>query len=336
MKRPAMLASALMAASLTLAAQTPQAPLGPPPERDPLNPAPARRARRGARALHRSWSFAARRSSTALGRRRAARSTSSSRTIGSRDPQRRDARLAARAEPSAARRRHEIDATGMYVMPGLVDLHVHAGGAPKNPDAEYPYKLWLAHGITTVAACRSTEHRSRSRRKSAARRTRSSRRASSSSNGRAPVGTRADRHAGSKHARGCSGRAEWRRRPEARRRASGDHGRAARRGEKVRARHDGASPADRRRADERARAAKLGLGTVTHFYGLFEAMYEEQLVQPWPVDMNYNDEQIASVRSRGCGTSSTARQREWNACLKRSEAGTTLDPTMTAYAAGRD
>ena len=36
---------------------------------------------------------------------------------------------------------HEIDATGMYVMPGFVDLHVHAGGAPKNPDAEYPYKL---------------------------------------------------------------------------------------------------------------------------------------------------------------------------------------------------
>ena len=32
---------------------------------------------------------------------------------------------------------HEIDATGMYVMPGFVDLHVHAGGAPKNADAEY-------------------------------------------------------------------------------------------------------------------------------------------------------------------------------------------------------
>ncbi|MCI0660848.1 MAG: amidohydrolase, partial [Acidobacteria bacterium] len=44
----------------------------------------------------------------------------------------------------------EIDATGMYVLPGLVDLHVHAGGRPKNSDAEYPYKLWLAHGMTTV------------------------------------------------------------------------------------------------------------------------------------------------------------------------------------------
>ena len=25
----------------------------------------------------------------------------------------------------------EIDATGKYVMPGLIDLHVHTGGAPK-------------------------------------------------------------------------------------------------------------------------------------------------------------------------------------------------------------
>src|SRR5688572_15549401 len=45
---------------------------------------------------------------------------------------------------------HEIDARGMYVMPGFVDLHVHAGGAPKNAEAEYAYKLWLAHGVTTV------------------------------------------------------------------------------------------------------------------------------------------------------------------------------------------
>ena len=44
----------------------------------------------------------------------------------------------------------ELDATGMYVMPGFIDLHVHAGGPPKNAEAEYAYKLWLAHGVTTV------------------------------------------------------------------------------------------------------------------------------------------------------------------------------------------
>jgi dihydroorotase-like cyclic amidohydrolase len=45
---------------------------------------------------------------------------------------------------------HEIDASGMYVMPGFIDNHVHTGGVPKAPEAEYAYKLWLAHGITTV------------------------------------------------------------------------------------------------------------------------------------------------------------------------------------------
>ena len=44
----------------------------------------------------------------------------------------------------------EIDATGMYLMPGFIDTHVHYGDAHKNPDAEYMNKLWLASGVTTV------------------------------------------------------------------------------------------------------------------------------------------------------------------------------------------
>ncbi|HET7219523.1 MAG TPA: hypothetical protein VFJ02_15815, partial [Vicinamibacterales bacterium] len=52
----------------------------------------------------------------------------------------------------------EIDANGMYVLPGFVSLHEHAGEAPKNPDAEYPYKLWLAHGVTTVRGVPLTNH----------------------------------------------------------------------------------------------------------------------------------------------------------------------------------
>ncbi|HEY7567803.1 MAG TPA: hypothetical protein VH762_09550, partial [Gemmatimonadaceae bacterium] len=42
----------------------------------------------------------------------------------------------------------EIDAHGMYVMPGFVDLHLHTGEVPKAPEAEYVYKLWMAHGVT--------------------------------------------------------------------------------------------------------------------------------------------------------------------------------------------
>ena len=38
-------------------------------------------------------------------------------------------------------------------------------------------------------------------------------------------------------------------------------------------------------------AAKMGLGTVTHFYGHFEPLMRDYRVQPWPEGMNYNDEQ---------------------------------------------
>ena len=45
---------------------------------------------------------------------------------------------------------YEIDAQGSYVMPGFVDMHVHAGSVQKAPETEYVYKLWLAHGVTSV------------------------------------------------------------------------------------------------------------------------------------------------------------------------------------------
>ncbi|MEO5762044.1 MAG: amidohydrolase, partial [Vicinamibacteria bacterium] len=52
----------------------------------------------------------------------------------------------------------EVDATGMYIMPGFVDLHVHGGAKPKNEEIEYAYKLWLAHGVTTVRGVPLTDH----------------------------------------------------------------------------------------------------------------------------------------------------------------------------------
>jgi hypothetical protein len=45
-----------------------------------------------------------------------------------------------------------IDAKGMTVMPGLVDMHAHIQftRAGKAMPKDYVYKLWLAHGITTI------------------------------------------------------------------------------------------------------------------------------------------------------------------------------------------
>jgi hypothetical protein len=85
-------------------------------------------------------------------------------------------------------------------------------------------------------------------------------------------------------------------------------------------------------------ATRLGLGTVTHFYGTFESLYDDSDVQPWPVDVNYNDEQhrfsqVAmqwdKIHPRGSA--------EWNAFLgELLERRVIFDPTMTAYLAGRD
>ena len=44
----------------------------------------------------------------------------------------------------------EIDCTGMYLLPGLIDMHGHIGGNSQGASPEYVFKLWLAHGITTI------------------------------------------------------------------------------------------------------------------------------------------------------------------------------------------
>lgn len=46
----------------------------------------------------------------------------------------------------------EIDASGMYVLPGFVNLHghIHDETTGQGVPADYIFRLWLAHGITTV------------------------------------------------------------------------------------------------------------------------------------------------------------------------------------------
>jgi len=49
------------------------------------------------------------------------------------------------ARPALEAGGQEIDVSGKYVLPGLVDLFIHL----REP-RDYPTKLWLGHGITTV------------------------------------------------------------------------------------------------------------------------------------------------------------------------------------------
>jgi hypothetical protein len=51
---------------------------------------------------------------------------------------------------------HVIDAGGKYVIPGLVDMHLHINIDDDKCGplcADYAYKLCLAHGITTIRTC---------------------------------------------------------------------------------------------------------------------------------------------------------------------------------------
>lgn len=45
---------------------------------------------------------------------------------------------------------YEIDAEGQYVLPGFIDMHGHIGGRWQGAGAEYVFKLWMAHGVTTI------------------------------------------------------------------------------------------------------------------------------------------------------------------------------------------
>ena len=44
----------------------------------------------------------------------------------------------------------EFDYSGMFVLPGFIDMHGHIGGISQGADPEYVFNLWMAHGITTI------------------------------------------------------------------------------------------------------------------------------------------------------------------------------------------
>jgi hypothetical protein len=61
-----------------------------------------------------------------------------------------DVEIDPKYRPKLAENGHEIQAEGMYVIPGFIDMHGHIGGRGQGAGAEYVFKLWMAHGITTI------------------------------------------------------------------------------------------------------------------------------------------------------------------------------------------
>ena len=110
-----------------------------------------------------------------------------------------------RAESPPQKPDLEIDATGMYLMPGFVNLHEHAGGAPRTRMPSTSTSCGWRTASRPFAACRW--HRSRAvseRERSAAQRDRRAahRQLSASWHG---LGARARRHAREARASGCGG-----------------------------------------------------------------------------------------------------------------------------------
>ena len=249
---------------------------------------------------------------------------------------------AAKAPIDTARRpkgpAREIDGTGLYVLPGLVDLHVHQGTPQKAPESEYYNKLWLAHGITTVRGVpfASFEYSIREKERSAKNEIAAPRyfvyQRPGTGWGRGALRTPEDARAWVRWMKehGADGLKLGAERPDLMA-ALLDEANRLGLGSTAHLQQTGVAQMN---ADE---ATRLGLGTVTHFYGLFEAMYESNSVQPWPVDMNYNDEQDRFGQVARQWTLVKPHGEKWNQLLKNlRERDATLDPTMTAYLTGRD
>jgi len=232
----------------------------------------------------------------------------------------------------------EIDGSGMYVMPGLVDLHVHQGTLQKAPESEYYNKLWLAHGITTVRGVpfASFEYSMKEKARSAENKITAPRYVVYQRPGtgwdlgpvRTPEQARAWVRWIAQH--GADGLKIGAERPDIMA-ALLDEAKKLGLGSTAHLQQTGVAQMN---ADE---ATRLGLGTVTHFYGLFEAMYDNNSIQPWPVDMNYNNEQDRFGQVARQWRLVTPHSAKWNALLaKFKERDVTLDPTMVAYLTGRD
>jgi imidazolonepropionase-like amidohydrolase len=243
----------------------------------------------------------------------------------------------------------EIDAHGSFVLPGFIDLHVHTGAPGKTPEAEYIYKLWLGHGITTVRGVALDDGSFfwglREKERSARNEITAPRMFACMKN--------PDRVSGwdDPHLLTAEAGRAWARFAEESgadclklgRYSEGmmdppvmeailDEARELGLGTTAHLHQTGVAQMN---ALDMARA---GLGALTHYYGLFESLYRDHDVQPFPVDYNYADEQhrFGEVASQW-NLIHPQGSEEWNALIQAFlDEDFILDPTMTAYLAGRD
>ncbi|MEE1963149.1 hypothetical protein SAMN04487891_107190 [Flagellimonas taeanensis] len=234
----------------------------------------------------------------------------------------------------------EIDATGKYLMPGIVDLHVHTGGVPKAPEAEYVYKLWMANGITTVRGVPfgDLEWSLKERERSAKNEIVAPRMVSFHRIGNGKewkdrkILTPEDARAWVQYAKkkGVDGLKLGAHEPSIMK-AVLEEANSLGMGSTAHLAQSGVAQMNA------IDAARLGLTSMTHFYGLFESMYENHDVQPFPIDINYGDEQHRFGQVARQWNLVKPGGEKWNALLDEFlKLDFYINPTMTIYSAGRD
>ena len=233
-----------------------------------------------------------------------------------------------------------IDASGMYVLPGFVDAHAHLSvslhGLVGSPTpAEYVLKLWLAHGVTTARDVGSAmglgwtlDHKRRSETNEI-------------------TAPRLKVHALFPERMDSTDAARKWVRAVNKRGADGLKfiGAAP---ELIEAAIDEAKKLDMKTAYHHSQisvtrvnvldSARMGLDSMEHWYGLPEAMFEDRIVQDYPLDYNYANEQDRFGEAGRLWKQAAARGSEkWNAVIDELlELDFTLDPTFTIYEANRD
>ncbi|MGE3188300.1 MAG: amidohydrolase family protein [Vicinamibacterales bacterium] len=237
---------------------------------------------------------------------------------------------------------HEIDATGMYVMPGFVDMHVHGSGRGKAPNLGYAYKLWLAHGVTTVrgvslssAAVASSEKDRSARNEIAAPRIFNYQTLGSGwDQGRVQSPEKAREWVRWAAANNIDGIKFFNRGDETPEidRAAIDEAHKHNMGTVAHLSQNNVAMFNARQAGD------AGLDTVTHYYGHMESLLKGRTIQDFPTNYDYNNEQdrfgdIARIWNQTYEPGSP----EWVEYLEHQKAnGVTFDPTFNIYAASRD
>ncbi|MEY3367794.1 MAG: hypothetical protein RI973_949 [Bacteroidota bacterium] len=234
---------------------------------------------------------------------------------------------------------HELDCSGMYLLPGFVDLHGHIGGRAQGADAEYVFKLWLGHGITTIRdpACGNgldwvlDQKKLSADNKITAPRIRAY---SVFGMGDAPYPNtpeEARAWVSDNAKRGADGIKFFGAPPEIMSAALEENKKLGLRSACHHAQMDVAGW-------NALNSARAGLTSMEHWYGLPEALFADRTVQHYPPDYNYLNEQNRFEEAGKLWKQAAPPYSDhWNKVMQELlDLDFTIDPTFNIYEANRD